>query len=689
MFAPGSRLVALVFTDIVGSTALKHALGDRAGVTLIQQHHQLVREILARLPAAEEIVAAGDSFLLMFHRPSEAVQFALQFQSRLRQFNAGKRLPLEDRIGIHLGEVVVQESGAGEKPIDLQGIAVDTCARVMSLARGGQILLTRAVFDSARQMLKGEDIEGVGALTWVSHGRYLLKGVEEPVEICEVAESGQSLLRPPDTTEKARRHTLPDEEPVLGWRPAVGQPVGRTGEAKSVAVLAFVNLSADKADEYLSDGISEEIIAALSKLKGLRVPARTSCFAFKGKHGDIRRIGEQLGVRTVLDGSVTKSGNKLRVTAQLINIADGFHLWSETYDRALDDLLAIRTDVAERVVEALKGQLLGEDRQKLTKQTTANAEAYLLYIQGRYLWNRRTGESLKKAADCFEQAVAKDPNYAPAYAALADCYLVVPDYAFRPAKQWMPKAAAAALRALELDSTLGEAHAALGLIKMYFDWDWPGAEAEFKRAIALNPDCATAHHWYSIWLRNLGRFDEASREIRQAQDVDPLSPVIGWNVGEVLLFNRQYEPAIAQYRKVIELEPHFAHAHAGLGFAHTMTGAFGEAIADFQTLRSLVGSSPRGLGGLGYTYAVSGSTSEARKVLDDLMGFLLQGYDVQLGVAAVYCGLGDREQALAWLEQGLEARVPTIHEMKTSPLWDSLRSEPKFIALLKKIGLQK
>jgi serine/threonine protein kinase/TolB-like protein/Flp pilus assembly protein TadD len=467
-----------------------------------------------------------------------------------------------------------------------------------------------------------------------------------------------------------------------GRPPAVPQ----AGAPKSVAVLPFVNLSSDKENEFLSDGITEELCTALTQVKGLRVPARTSCFVFKGKTDDIRKIGQQLHVATVLEGSVSKAGNKLRISAQLINIADGFHLWATNYDRELSDLLALRSEIAQQVVAALKVQLLPGEEQQLEKKPTVNPEAHRLYLLGRFFWNQRSAEGLKKAMDYLKQALTQDPNYALAYVGLADCHLVLTEYAGVPSKETIPKARVAALKALELDNTLGEAHAALAGVKED-EWDWTGAEAEFKRAIDLSPNYATTHHWYSMCLRQMGRFEEASREIQRARELDPLSPVINASGGLLLCFNRHYDEAIAECCKVLELNPNFCLVHSILGRAYVMKGMVTKATGEFQIGRTLAGNSPFGLGDLGYVYAVSGKTAEAHKVLDELKRFLQQGYEVQVDVALVYHGLGDREQTLNWLEQALDARTVLLDDLNCDPIWQNLRSEPRIIALLKKMGL--
>jgi len=715
-------LVTLLFTDIVGSTQLKQALGDQGGVALIQRHHALVREILRAFPEAEEISTAGDSFFIVFAKPSEAVRFALRLQVRLRFFNEnGTRdtrpgvgrgelttprlaetsaprlqpLRLQDRIGIHVGEVVIEEQTGGAKPKDLYGIQVDTCARVMSLAEANQILMTRFAFDSARQVLKGQELEELNELQWFNHGPYLLKGVEEPLEICEVRVGGTGPVTPPPSTEKAKRYAVPlevrleivaqaadglaaahaagiihrDIKPgnilvsgeaalecgsalplsapqakpdantpgqpgtiqsgralphskiqakltdfgigqvvsqeylagvtatgltqtlvastssprtgtqmymapeLLSGRPATvqsdiyalgvvlyrllaadftraltiewaeqvrddllqddvrrclaGKPEDRFANATdlarnlrslserrtaravaqkeafergaarvaSLAVLPFVNMSPDPENEFLSDGIAEDLIMALSRVPGLRVPARTSAFAFKGKTQDIRVIGQMLTVETVLEGSVRKAGNRLRITTQLINVADGFHLWSERYDREMQDVFAIQDEITQAIMEALKVRLGGVPAPAPVKRYTPNTDTYQLYLKGRFCVAKYTPEGFALGLRLLEQALNLEPNYPLPYVSVAQAYVMLSHFGHLPPREGMPKSKAAAVRALELDETLGEAHTQLALTRLMYDWDWPGAEQEFRRALELDPGNSEAHHW--------------------------------------------------------------------------------------------------------------------------------------------------------------------------------------------------
>jgi len=472
--------------------------------------------------------------------------------------------------------------------------------------------------------------------------------------------------------------------------PASGANLIATNQQKSIAVLPFVNMSADKTDDYLSDGISEEMITALSKIPDLRVKARTSSFAFKGKNEDIQKIGAQLGATHLLEGSVAKSGNKLRITAQLIKVSDGNHLWSDIYDRDMQDIFAVRSEVAQQVVNALKIQLGVEETRSLGRKPTENLEAYKLYLQGRSLWNRRTGESLKQAIECFNQASGKDPSYALAYAALADCYFVLHDYIGLPSRETYPKARAAALRALELDSNLAEPRAALAGVKAYFDWDWSGAEEEFRQAIALNPNYATAHHWFAHLLRVLCRQDKALAEIKLAKEIDPLSPIINANFGFDLFLSGKESLAIEVLKQQIALDPSFVQAHDILGWVYYSNGKWPEAIAEFEAAHRLDGSGISGLDGLGAAYSRAGRTDEAQKILGQMLELQRQGgMDCLYEIARVQYALGDDAGALESLENALSEHSSSLDKLYFSPFWKDLRPHPRFQAILRKMNLVK
>jgi serine/threonine-protein kinase len=470
-----------------------------------------------------------------------------------------------------------------------------------------------------------------------------------------------------------------------------------TKPTPSIAVLPFTNLSADKEQEYFCDGMAEEIINALTHVESLRVVARTSAFSFRGKEGDIREIGNKLNVKTVLEGSVRKAGNRVRITAQLVNVADGYHLWSEKYDRDIgelccpEDLFAIQDEISLAVVDKLKLKLLGEEKARLIKRHTEDLDAYNLYLKGRYFWNKRTEEGLKKGIEYFEQANEKDPGYALAHAGLADSYSLLCCYHILPPKESIPRAKAAATRAMEVDDALSEACESLAHVRILYDWNWLDAEREFKRAIEVNPGYATAHQRYSLLLTVMGQMDEAIAEIKRAQELDPLSLIINTDVGLIFYIARQYDQAIEQCRNVIEMDPNFGVAHFALGLAYEQKGVHDEAISELQKAITASGGITVMTGALGHTYAVSDKKDKAQKILDELKKLSKRRYVSPYSIATIYIGLGEKDQAFEWLQKAYDDRsVWLIHlHVKVDPRLDSLRSDPRFTELLKKMGLEK
>jgi len=463
--------------------------------------------------------------------------------------------------------------------------------------------------------------------------------------------------------------------------------VPTSADSRSIAVLPFENLSDSKEDEYFSDGITDDIIAQLSKIAQLKVISRTSIMQYKGTSKNVREIGKELDVGTILEGSVRRAGNQVRVVAQLIDARNEGHLWADTYDRELTQIFAIQSDVAQKIAAALKAKLSPGEKERIEKKQTEDSEAYQLYLKGRFYWNKRRADDLKTAIDYFNQAIAVDPGYARAYAGLASVYETLPQYSLFPPKEVMPKAEAAARKALEIDPTLAEARAALGNFKMSYEFDWAGAESEFRRAIELDPSYPTAHHWYSIWLLVFGRFDEALAEIKHAQELDPISLIINTTVADVLYEMHQYDASIEQSKKTLELDPNFAFAHSILGWAYSQQGRFDEACAEYQKVRTIVGSGPYGLADLGYAYGKTGKKGEAAQMVSSLLHASKQGYSLPYDIALVYWGLGDTIRTLEWLERAYEERSTFVMFMKTDPKWDGLRSDERFIALLKKMGL--
>ncbi|MSU61245.1 MAG: tetratricopeptide repeat protein [Pedosphaera sp.] len=468
--------------------------------------------------------------------------------------------------------------------------------------------------------------------------------------------------------------------------PAAATPIAI--DQKSIAVLPFVNMSADKDNEYFSDGISEEILNALARTPGLRVAARTSAFSFKGKNESVQHIGEMLKVGVVLEGSVRRAGNQLRITAQLINVADGFNMWSDTFDRKAEDVFAIQTEVALRVQEVLKVKLLAGDGSSATLAGTDNLEAYDLYMRGRQFWNLRTGADIQRAVGLFQQATEKDPKFAAAYAGLASSYVLLPEYAAVPGREAIPKARAAARRALELDGRLAEAHAVLGQCAQS-DWDWAGAEQEYQEALRLIPNHATSHHWYSTLLQVQGRMDQALAEIRKALALDPLSAVIQDTVGYHLCFAGRYEEALVEVDKALKLSPDFLSAYGDRGRIFLVQKKILEAIAEFEKVRKKTGDTPYALGYLGHAYALAGRTNEARQILEKLKSISASGGSAAYEIGLVYQGLGELDQAFLWLERSADSRDQDPRSWKIEPLLRDVVKDPRYAALLKKFSLDK
>jgi TolB-like protein/Tfp pilus assembly protein PilF len=461
-------------------------------------------------------------------------------------------------------------------------------------------------------------------------------------------------------------------------------------DVKSIAVLPFVNMGADKTDEYLSDGVSEELIIALSKITGLKVKARTSSFAFKNKNEDIQKIGELLHVSHLLEGSVARAGNKLRITAQLIQASNGNHLWSDTYDREMQDIFAVRSEVAQHVALTLKVRLLGEEKERVDKKPTENLEAYKLYLRGRYFWNKRTPDGIKQAIEQFQQSIDRDPNFALGYAGLADSYIALTFYNFAAPHEAMPKAKESALKAMALDDTVAEPHASLGNILMNYDWNWPAAEKAFKRSIELKPDYATGHEWYAIhYLIGMGRLDDAVEEMKKALELEPASLIMNTFMGATLYYAGRYDAAIDQCRRTIEMDPNFAVAHWHLGLAYEQKQVFDAAIEEFKKATSLSGGSPLMKAAPGRAYAESQKQPEAKKILNELNELSKQEYVSSYEVATIYVALGDSEQAFQFLEKAYAEHSFHLIRLNVSPYLKPIRSDPRFQDLVRRLSLSR
>jgi TolB-like protein/Tfp pilus assembly protein PilF len=456
---------------------------------------------------------------------------------------------------------------------------------------------------------------------------------------------------------------------------------------KSIAVLPFDNLSEEKGNAYFAEGIQDEILTRLAKVADLKVISRTSTQRFKSAPSDLRDIAKQLGVTNILEGSVQKSNDQVRVTVQLINAMTDAHLWAEIYDRKLTDIFAVESDIAKTIADTLQVKLTGSEKISIGKTPTMNPEAYELYLKGRFFWNKRTAADLRKGIDYFNQAIAKDPGYALAYAGLADSYVILSVFGAASPQDSIPQARAAAKKALELDDTLAEAHASSGRIAGPYDFEFDRSIAEFERAIQLNPNYAMAHHWLS-WgpLTALGRFDRAIAEGKRAVELDPLSLINNADLGgNVYLNARRYDEAIAQLRKTIEMDPRFYLAHYYLGQAFQLKGQRAEAITEYQKAVEL-DDDPEALAYLGQAYARSGQRDEAQKILAHLTEEAKSRYVSGYSMALMFMGLGDKKQAIDALERAYrEGAGNDLFTIRVDPMLDDLRGQPDFEALAEKI----
>ncbi|MCC6362959.1 MAG: hypothetical protein IT165_05510 [Bryobacterales bacterium] len=483
------------------------------------------------------------------------------------------------------------------------------------------------------------------------------------------------------------------EFPTGSYVPQFLSPVPETvasqpkaGAGKTIAVLPFANLSNEPGSEYFSDGLTSELIHALTKAEGLNVVAWTSAAQWKGRAYDLKDIGRQLQADVVLEGSVRHAQNNVRIMVQLIDAATGFYLWSESYNREMSDIFAIQEEIANSIVSVLRIRLRARHVPGARRET--DIESYHRYLKGRYHWNKRTREGLLASVDFFQEAIQRDPNYALAYAGLADAWSLLVEFGLHAAGDLMPQAKTAALKALELDSTLAEAYTSLAFIRSLYDWEWTEAEGHYRRAITLNPGYATVHHWFSVdFLALHGRMDEALGEIKLARQLDPLSIILNESYGYVLLLCRRFEEALHHYSRLIEKEPGFYRAHTGLGRIFGFLGRYDDSISAYLRGRHLAPEVPSIAGALGQTYARAGREDEARRELQLLHEMSGRAAVSPTCFALIHAGLGENARAMDFLEEARDRRELPLTSVGVHPAYDSLREEPRFQKLLKRVGL--
>ncbi|HWY85530.1 MAG TPA: tetratricopeptide repeat protein, partial [Gemmataceae bacterium] len=589
------------------------------------------------------------------------------------------------RIGIHLGDVVHSES-------DVQGDGVNIAARIEPLAEPGGICISNSVYDQ---------IENKVSQRLVRLSRPELKNIQASVQVYKLVLDGERIQAPAPANRSlvvalgllvlvAAGFLLflkfgTASKPAASARNAPPAPAGSAGAdtQKSIAVLPFVNMSADKTDEYLSDGMTEELLNVLAKVPGLRVPGRTSCFAFKGRNeeGIFREVGERLRVGTVLEGSVRKAGDKLRVTAQLINVADGYHLWSEDYDGDMKDILTFESDVAQRVVQALQVKLGVEEMRVVARQPTEDPEANRLYLLGRHHAFKETEDDSKKAVEYFNQALQKDSNYARAYCGLAD---TLGDWKAAP-REYFPRLRTYAQTALKLDPLLAEAHYSMAEILFYADWNFTGAEKVFGEALRLNPNLPFAHDGYAAYLVQLGRIPAAEAEQKKAVELDPLSPYTTADLAWVYVFARDFNKAIESARQAMEVDPNYPWSYATLSLSLILQGKPAEAIPQGEKMLSLA-DNPWSRLNLACAYAAAGDRAKAEAMLKPLDDLATRQFVSPYSRAWPWALMKEKDRALELLERAVAERDPSCLNIKVDPALDGLRREPRFLALLKKMA---
>ena len=641
-------LAAIMFTDMVGYTALMQK-DEKKAKHLRDRHRSVLEEVITK-HQGKILQYYGDGTLIIFGSAIESVLCAIEIQRELQKEPV---IPL--RIGIHSGDIVYDDEG-------VYGDGVNIASRIEALSISGAVLFSDKLYG---------EIKNHPSLSAESLGSYQLKNVIEPIEIFALTNPGLKI--PSQLQLKIKE----------GYK-----------EKNSIAVLPFINMSMDPENEYFSDGITEEILNALTKVEGLKVTSRTSSFAFKGKNEDIREIGNKLNVNCALEGSVRKFGNKVRITAQLINTKDGYHLWSEVFNRDLEDIFEVQDEISRKIANKLRERLTGDSAgEVMVKTPTSNLVAYNDYLKGMFYFNKWTPEALSRSITFFKEAISKEENFALPYSGLSNSYVVLaatgsmkPRTAYENAKQY-------ALMALEKDSNITDSHISLALVKMFYDWDWDGTLRSLKTARELNPGAVYVHYAYSFYYRALGKLDECLEETVKAHNLDPLSLIINNALGENLLFASRFDDAEIQFKKTLELDPEFRSAIWNLGFVYLFEGNFKKALDLFNEARKQCGDDLKGFKGqapIGFAYALMGDIKAAEECLNKIKEREEANPDIPLNLdyALVYKGLKDYDKVFYYLERAAEERNGGILFIGKNPGWKDIHSDSRFKAIMKRVGLK-
>jgi len=628
---------------MVGYTTLGQR-NESLSLALVEEQRKLIRPILNR-HRGREIKTMGDAFLVEFPSALDAVKCAYDIQRTAREYNISA--PVEPRIhlriGIHLGDVTESDG-------DISGDTVNVASRIEALAEDGGVCLTRQVYDHVQNKFQ---------LPLLSLGVRPLKNVDAAIEVYKMV--------------------MPwDEEKIVA---------SKQFDKRRIAVLPFSNISPDSADEYFVDGMTEELIATMSRIGGLKVIARTSVMGYKGGQKKIGEVAKELEVGSVLEGSVRKAGDRLRITVQLIDSLTSEHVWAESYDRELKDVFAIQSEISKTVAEELKVQLLSQERAMIERKQTVNPEAYALYLKGRYYWNERTREDIAKAIKYFEHAIRIDPQFAPSYSGLADCYSIITDYFWMAPHRTSKLARDFSMKALELDNDLAEAHASLALTQMNYFWDFGSAERELKRAIELRPNYAPAHHWRAIMLFYQKRFGEAYEQEKRAISIDPYSRVINNLMAGLLAILGKKDEAMERYHQIFETYPDSGSVHGWKAAVHAWLSEYDLAIEEAKRAFDL-DKNPSLESTLAWVYAVAGKNDEAQGILDQMMSRVAKEYVSPVWIGLVELALNRSDEGFRWLEKGLAERDSSLLYFACLPWFKEYRQDPKWEKIEAHMGLR-
>src|SRR5580658_1653059 len=642
------RLSAIMFTDLVGYTALAQE-NESLAIQVLSEQRQILRGTFGHY-GGTEVETMGDGFLVEFSSALDATRCAVAIQSALRGRNAASDRPIQIRIGIHTGDVIHVEG-------DIQGDAVNVASRIEPRAEPGGVCVSESVYQLVRNKLESPV---------VSVGKFQLKNVEVPMEVFKV------IVAP---WEKGSVDSPRSKSPAVG-----------SHDPCRMAILPMANLSG-AGDEYFSDGLTEELISAICTVSGLRVISRTSAVKYKDTRKSIPEIARELNVGSILEGSVRRSGRRVRISVQLINADSDEHLWSQTYDRELEDVFSIQSDIAERVVEALKVRLLPVEKRIIERRPTTNVDAHDLYLKGRHHWHRGTEQELRIGIQLFERAVEIDPGFALAYVGIADGYIGLCDEGCLDAKRAYDQIQPLVAKALELDGELPEAHATAGKLLQDYLWNWEAAEKRFQRAIELNPNWSVVCHSYAVNLALRGRLSQAITEIRRAEELDPYSVGVHDCAAEIYRDANDCESAIAECERNLEIDPTFVPAFIKLGKTYLQTGRYEEGVKAMERAVELSHGGQLAQAHLAYAYGAAGRTAEAHRIISELEQRSSSQFVSPFNVAIAFAGLRDTKATMEWLQRAFELKSSTLAKINVDPMFDFLRAEPAFAELQQGMGL--